>query len=156
MVQFGTWLKDEREHFSANGVDQYELACSPHLMTQHVRTHLLKAGAALASAVSRTPSPTLDVEEAREVWEDEREAFLGTVIDAIHHLSSVLVAVGCSDKELTRRYEIVASRVGPVVASPDSGDDVQEKDEPAETGDTEEETDGTHQDVPRDAEVEEK
>ena len=156
MVQFDTWLKDERKRVSANGVDLYELACSPHLMTQHVRTHLLKAGASLAAAVARTPSLALDDEEAREIWEDEREAFVTSVANSIHHLSSVLIAVGCSDKELTRRYEIAASPVEPESVSPDSGDEMQERDEPSETGDTEEETGDLCQDVPQGDDVAEK
>jgi len=156
MVQFGTWLKDERDRISANGVDQRELACNPHLMTQYVRTHLLKAGAALASAVASTPSLAMDADEARETWEDGREAFVDMVIDAIQHLSSVLVAVGCSDKELTLRYEKSTSEA--VLDSESSGtaDEVQEKEESPESDDSEEETGSLCQDAPEDADVEEK
>ncbi len=105
MTHFGTWLDDERKRISANDVDLRGLVSSPYHLSRYTRVYL--AGAQIALDDALTCIPALDAEErdGREGWELIRDAFVDHLTEAVFRLTHILVAVGCSEKELSTRYE---------------------------------------------------
>lgn len=105
MTYFGTWLGEERARISANDVDLRGLVSSPSHLTRYTRVYLEATKISLEDARKCIPALDASERDGREGWELAREAFIGELAEALFRFAHMLVAVGCSEKELTDRYQ---------------------------------------------------
>ena len=104
MTRFGTWLKDQREADKAAGVDLYDLACDASRMTEYTEKYFAAGRHALLQVESVIPLPTATEEKARAMWEGDRDLVIGYIAECLGALSHVLVALGCTDREISDWY----------------------------------------------------
>lgn len=105
MPLFGTWLNDERRRISVNDVDLRFLVSSAYRLSRYTRVYLASTQIALDDALVCIPLLDAEDEGAREAWEENREAFVDHLTEAVFRLTHILVAVGCSGEELADRYQ---------------------------------------------------
>lgn len=150
MTHFGTWLDDERKRVSANEVDLRELVSSPERLSRYTRVYLASTQIALDDALVCIPFLDEEEQAGREAWEENRDAFVDHLTEALFRFTHILVAVGCSEKELADRYR----KFLPAVLG-DSAPDAPE-DEPQDECPDSDETGTLCADVPQVVEVAEK
>lgn len=97
-------MTEQRKMDTEHGIDHYDLACHPRKMTAYISRHLYGAFESLSKATSSVPLPEHSEESQRSAWEESRDEMVTTFAEALESLSHVLVAMGCTDKELQLRY----------------------------------------------------
>jgi hypothetical protein len=156
MTHFGTWLKDERARISANDVDLRDLVSSPLHLTRYTRAYLSATQISLDDALECIPFMDAGEQDGREGWELGRDAFVGHLTEALFRFTHLLVAVGCSEKELTGRYQKFLA-VDPGDNAPDAPTDAPDADPVANEECPDSDESGTLcADVPDDSDVAEK
>ena len=130
MTRFGTWLKDQREADRAADVDLHGLACDASRMTEYAEKYLAEGRRALIRVQPHIPLPTAAEETARVAWEEGRDAVVDCIAECLSALSHVLVAMGCTDDELSGRYgkSDTTDQTDDETAADGTTDDVSESD----------------------------
>jgi hypothetical protein len=104
-VEFNDWLITQRMHQETqHDVDHRELACDPYQMSRYVLTQMHSALDTMETARMNVPSHGMHEETQRKAWEDNRSSFVDNIVTMLGCVGSMLTAVGCTDKELARRY----------------------------------------------------
>jgi hypothetical protein len=133
-VQLGTWLQVARAQERDRGVDFRELACYASKLTPHIQDHLAPALQDLELLYAELPAAVSAEEDQREFWESYRTEYIRRIRGALEHISSALVAVGCTDEEL--------------LADPEPSPEPEDEDaEPSEDDDSEDGEGGAEETV---------
>lgn len=77
------------------------MACYGHKLTPYVRHQLASALQDVEELYSELPSTLLPEAGQREFWENIRPEYVQRLRKALDHFAAALVAVGCTDSELS-------------------------------------------------------
>jgi hypothetical protein len=99
------WLYEQEKYQQETyGVDFTEFDDDPDKLTAYTTMNLNAAFLELAEAQAETPWKPWAQVDKDEVWNRNRDRFVGEVVDVLFFLANALVAVGCTDQELAERY----------------------------------------------------
>lgn len=99
------WLRRQKAYQADTyGVDWEDLHNDSEHLTTYVTTMMNAAFLELAEAQQETPWKPWATTNKRQAWIDNRDKFVGELVDVLFFVANSLVAVGCSDEELELRY----------------------------------------------------
>jgi hypothetical protein len=99
------WLEEQAAYQAETfGVNYAAMASDPEELTRYVTMNLNAAFLELAEAQQETPwKPWATVDKGR-VWAENRDRFVGELVDVLFFVANALCAVDCADEELAKRY----------------------------------------------------
>ena len=105
-MRFDEWLHDQRRYQTETfGVDYPLMARDVDARTTYVTMNLNAAFLELAEAQQETPwKPWAKTADREKQWAQNRDKFVGEMIDVLFFVANSLAAVNCTDEELAVRY----------------------------------------------------
>lgn len=101
---FDGWLRAQRAYQRETyGVD-YDDFYDAGKLTEYVTTNLYAATLELAEAAQETPWKPWATVDKEAFWEENRDRFVGELVDVLFFVANGLAAVGVVDRELNERY----------------------------------------------------
>lgn len=99
------WLDEQYEYqIQTYGVNYAAMAEDPEELTTYVTSMLNAAFLELAEAQQETPWKPWATGDRGAAWAQNRDAFVGELVDTLFFVANALCAVGVTDEELARRY----------------------------------------------------
>lgn len=106
-MKFDDWLHTQRAYQTATyGVSYPEMRENVDKRTDYVTMNLNAAFLELAEAQQETPwKPWAKTADRDEQWADNRDKFVGELVDVLFFIGNALTAVDCTDEELAIKYQ---------------------------------------------------
>lgn len=104
-MRFDEWLREQRVYQTETfNIDYEAMRRDPDKLTEYVTMNLYAAIHEIVEAGQETPWKPWATVDKDKVWLENREKFVGEIVDVLFFLSNALVAVSCGDTELRDRY----------------------------------------------------
>jgi hypothetical protein len=106
-VKFDEWLHTQRAYQAETfEIDYPRMAVDVNAKTDYVTMNLNAAFLELAEAQQEVPwKPWATAENREKKWAQNRDKFVGEMVDVLFFVANALTAVNCSDEELAVRYQ---------------------------------------------------
>lgn len=106
-MRFDEWLHKQRAYQSETyGVDYRRMSTNADELTEYVTMNLYAAMHELVEAGAETPWKPWSSADKQKTWNDNRDKFVGELVDVLFFIGNSLAAVGCTDEELDVKYSM--------------------------------------------------